>query len=106
MHAAHSNSPPQPPAVVASRLGCVGRARQDRPVTASATPEATAEARAEHLDLVEQIEQARWRYYVLDDPALSDADFDARMRRLEQLEAQFPELCTPDSPTQKVGGAV
>ncbi len=75
-------------------------------MTASAAPEATAEARAEHLDLVEQIEQARWRYYVLDDPALSDADFDARMRRLEQLEAQFPELCTPDSPTQKVGGAV
>lgn len=81
-------------------------ARQDRPVTASATPEATTEARAEHLDLAEQIEQARWRYYVLDDPALSDAEFDARMRRLEELEARFPELCTPDSPTQKVGGAV
>ena len=43
---------------------------------------------------------------MLDDPTLSDADFDQRMRRLEELEEQFPELRTPDSPTQKVGGAV
>jgi DNA ligase (NAD+) len=63
-------------------------------------------AREEHRDLAEQVEDARWRYYVLDDPTLSDADFDARMRRLEELEEEFPELRTPDSPTQKVGGAV
>ena len=62
--------------------------------------------REEHRDLAEQVEDARWRYYVLDDPTLSDADFDQRMRRLEELEEQFPELRTPDSPTQKVGGAV
>ncbi len=67
---------------------------------------ATTEAREEHRDLSEQLEDARWRYYVLDDPTLSDADFDQRMRRLEELEEQFPELRTPDSPTQKVGGAV
>jgi DNA ligase (NAD+) len=67
---------------------------------------ATAEARDEHQQLSELIEDARWRYYVLDDPTLSDADFDARMRRLEELEEEFPELRTPDSPTQKVGGAV
>jgi DNA ligase (NAD+) len=66
----------------------------------------TAEARERHLELSEQIEEARWRYYVLDDPTLSDADFDARMRGLEALEEEFPELRTPDSPTQKVGGAV
>ncbi|HEX5919748.1 MAG TPA: NAD-dependent DNA ligase LigA, partial [Nocardioides sp.] len=54
----------------------------------------------------EQVDDARWRYYVLDDPTLSDAEFDVRLRELESLEEQFPELRTPDSPTQKVGGAV
>ncbi len=76
---------------------------------ASATPAvsaATAAARERHQMLVEQVEEARWRYYVLDDPTLSDADFDVRMRDLESLEEEFPELRTPDSPTQKVGGAV
>ena len=72
---------------------------------AEPTP-APAEARDEHRQLAEEIEEARWRYYVLDSPTLSDADFDLRMRRLEGLEEEFPELRTPDSPTQKVGGAV
>jgi DNA ligase (NAD+) len=63
-------------------------------------------ALAEHQALSEQVEEARFRYYVLDQPTLSDADFDRRMRRLEELEEQFPQLRTPDSPTQKVGGAV
>ena len=72
---------------------------------AEPTP-APAEARDEHRQLAEEIEEARWRYYVLDSPTLSDADFDRRMRRLEGLEEEFPELRTPDSPTQKVGGAV
>ena len=63
-------------------------------------------ASKEHQTLSEQIEEARFRYYVLDDPTLSDADFDHRMRRLDELEELFPQLRTPDSPTQKVGGAV
>jgi DNA ligase (NAD+) len=67
---------------------------------------ATPEAREEHQQLSEEVEDARWRYYVLDDPTLDDADFDRRLRRLEALEDEFPELRTPDSPTQKVGGAV
>ncbi|WP_122817010.1 NAD-dependent DNA ligase LigA [Nocardioides pantholopis] len=67
---------------------------------------ATEEAREQHRRLAEEIDDARWRYYVLDSPTLSDTDFDQRMRRLEELEEQFPELRTPDSPTQKVGGAV
>ena len=67
---------------------------------------ATADARDEHQQLAEEVETARWRYYVLDDPTMSDADFDRAMRRLEALEEEFPELRTPDSPTQKVGGAV
>jgi DNA ligase (NAD+) len=72
------------------------------PQVAAAPPE----AREEHRDLSGQLEDARWRYYVLDDPTMSDADFDRRMRRLEELEERYPELRTPDSPTQKVGGAV
>ncbi len=74
--------------------------------TSEAPDPATSEARDRHQDLAEQVEQARWRYYVLDDPTLSDADFDVRMRELEDLEERYPELRTPDSPTQKVGGAV
>ncbi len=62
--------------------------------------------REEHRRLAEEVEEARWRYYVLDDPTLDDAAFDTRMRRLEELEQQFGELRTPDSPTQQVGGAV
>ncbi len=64
------------------------------------------EARERHRQLSEEIEDARWRYYVLDSPTLSDADFDVRLRGLEALEEDYPELRTPDSPTQKVGGAV
>ena len=67
---------------------------------------APPEAREEHQELAEAVEEARWRYYVLDAPTISDAEFDAKMRRLEELEAQFHDLRTPDSPTQKVGGAV
>src|SRR6202034_1884392 len=44
------------------------------------------------------------RYYVLDDPEISDAEFDRLMNELKALEAEQPELVTPDSPTQRVGG--
>src|SRR5271167_1430212 len=44
------------------------------------------------------------RYYVLDDPEISDAEFDHLMNDLKALEARHPELVTPDSPTQRVGG--
>jgi len=64
------------------------------------------EARQQHREIADVVEDARWRYYVLDDPTLSDADFDKAMRQLEALEEEHPELRTPDSPTQKVGGAV
>jgi DNA ligase (NAD+) len=67
---------------------------------------ATSEAKERHRQLSEEIEDARWRYFVLDEPTLSDADYDVRMRGLQTLEEEFPELRTPDSPTQKVGGAV
>lgn len=54
-------------------------------------------------DLRKQIEHANYRYHVLDDPEIPDADYDRLMRELEALEAQHPELATPDSPSRRVG---
>ncbi len=53
-----------------------------------------------------ELERASYEYYVLDKPTMSDYDFDHKLRRLEELEAAHPELVTPDSPTQRVGGQV
>jgi DNA ligase (NAD+) len=78
----------------------------DLEATDATVESAPPEARERHRQISEQVDDARWRYYVLDDPTLSDADFDVRLRELESLEDRFPELRTPDSPTQKVGGAV
>lgn len=55
-------------------------------------------------ELREEIRHHEYLYNVLDAPELSDADFDLLMRRLKQLEAEHPDLVTPDSPTQRVGG--
>ncbi|MCB5166627.1 NAD-dependent DNA ligase LigA [Streptomyces bambusae] len=63
------------------------------------------EARERHALLAEQVEEHRFRYYVSDQPVVSDAEFDRLLRSLEALEEEFPELRTPDSPTQKVAGA-
>ncbi len=53
--------------------------------------------------LREEIEYHNYRYYVLDAPVISDAEYDALMRELKELEEKYPELVTPDSPTQRVG---
>ena len=53
--------------------------------------------------LREEIGHHNYRYYVLDSPVISDAEYDRLMRRLEELEARSPDLITPDSPTQRVG---
>ncbi|MGW4822280.1 NAD-dependent DNA ligase LigA [Streptomyces sp. NPDC004227] len=63
------------------------------------------EAREKHARLAEQVEEHRFRYYVKDAPVISDAEFDQLLRSLEALEAEYPELRTPDSPTQKVAVA-
>ncbi|MFF7336643.1 NAD-dependent DNA ligase LigA [Streptomyces sp. NPDC008163] len=63
-----------------------------------------AEAQERHKLLAEQIEEHRFRYYVNDQPVVSDAEFDRLMRELEALEESHPPLRTPDSPTQKVAG--
>lgn len=64
---------------------------------------ATAKLRVEELRA--RIEHANYRYYVLDAPEISDAEFDKLLRELRALEEKHPDLLTPDSPTQRVGGA-
>jgi DNA ligase (NAD+) len=59
----------------------------------------------EIAELRDKIRYHEHRYYVLDDPQISDFEFDKLMQRLKELELQHPELVTPDSPTQRVGGA-
>jgi DNA ligase (NAD+) len=54
--------------------------------------------------LRDKIRHHEYRYYVIDDPEISDADFDRLMNELKKLEADHPQLVTPDSPTQRVGG--
>ena len=58
----------------------------------------------EHARLVQEIEAHEYRYYVLDDPVVADAEFDVLMQKLRALEAEHPSLVTADSPTQRVGG--
>jgi DNA ligase (NAD+) len=61
------------------------------------------QARSEAEELRRQINHHNYLYYVLDSPDVPDAEYDRMMRRLQEIEAAFPELLTPDSPTQKVG---
>ncbi|HYQ34485.1 MAG TPA: NAD-dependent DNA ligase LigA [Mycobacterium sp.] len=56
-------------------------------------------------ELADEVREHQFRYYVRDAPIISDAEFDQLLRQLQALEEQFPELRTPDSPTQLVGGA-
>ncbi|HEV7827747.1 MAG TPA: NAD-dependent DNA ligase LigA [Pseudonocardiaceae bacterium] len=70
----------------------------------SMTAHPPAEIRAEHGELVETVRGHQFRYYVLDAPTVSDAEFDRHFRRLQQLEDDWPALRAPDSPTQLVGG--
>src|SRR5919201_3204750 len=75
-----------------------------RDVTSMATTASRAALERKIEGLRDQIRYHEHRYYVLDAPELSDADFDLLMRELQALEAEHPELITPDSPTQRVGG--
>jgi DNA ligase (NAD+) len=65
----------------------------------------TAAAAAQAAELRRQLAHHDYRYYVLDDPQVPDAEYDRLMRELRALEAAHPELITPDSPTQRVAGA-
>ncbi|MBN9374088.1 MAG: hypothetical protein J0I40_01605, partial [Cellulomonas sp.] len=109
-----------PPGELPARLlvVAVGGGRHDgsvsdatRPQDATKPDEATAHAQAlprardEWTALAEKVEADRVAYYEKDAPVSSDAEYDQRLRRLAELEAEFPELAGPTSPTQTVGGA-
>ncbi|HEX6756394.1 MAG TPA: NAD-dependent DNA ligase LigA, partial [Mycobacteriales bacterium] len=67
---------------------------------AAATPEAKERA----AELARTLDDAQYRYYILERPTMADAEYDTLLRELEELETRFPELRTPGSPTQRVGG--
>jgi DNA ligase (NAD+) len=75
-------------------------------VALSAKPRAAElnAAKKRAAELRERIDEANHRYHVLDDPQISDEDYDALLRELLDLEESFPDVRTPDSPTQRVGG--
>jgi DNA ligase (NAD+) len=73
---------------------------------AGTVQEAPADARRRHADLSLEITEADHRYYVLDSPTISDIEYDTKMRELRTLEERYPDLRTPDSPTQTVHGTV
>ena len=81
--------------VVSEELEVPPVAEQERPDEGS---------RERHAELTELLNEARWRYHVLDAPTISDGEFDTMMRELNGIEDRFPGLRTPDSPTQQVGG--
>lgn len=72
----------------------------------SAMSAASTTAAKRAAELREQLGRAQYEYYVLDHPTLSDTEYDHLFRELQALETAHPELCTPDSPTQRVGAPV
>jgi DNA ligase (NAD+) len=66
---------------------------------------AKSDPAARAAELRRRLEDANHRYYVLDDPDITDAEYDRLLRELQEIEAAHPELVTPDSPTQRVGAA-
>lgn len=74
---------------------------QDTSIHDSDTQESGIQEQAARLR--EELEDANHRYYVLDDPLLTDAEYDQRLRRLQEIEQAHPELAVPNSPTQRVG---
>ena len=87
------SKPPQTPQTLASHVPHGSRG-----------PAGSQQAQARVLELRTLIERANRQYYQLDQPEITDAEYDALFRELVELETQYPELITPDSPTQRVGG--
>lgn len=67
---------------------------------------ATEEIKNKYNDLIKQIEKFNYYYYVLDNPIISDAEYDSYYLDLEELENKYPELITRNSPTQRIGGTI
>jgi DNA ligase (NAD+) len=80
--------------------------RQDGDVSEIVSSTVPQQARHEWTELAEQATAAQFAYHVKDAPTISDGEYDLLIRRLNALETEYPELRTPQSPTQQVGGAV
>ncbi|HEX3590922.1 MAG TPA: NAD-dependent DNA ligase LigA [Pseudonocardiaceae bacterium] len=78
--------------------------RSTTTVTAEGVEDVPADVRERHTVLAEQLRGHQFRYYVLDSPTITDAEFDALLVELQRIEDEHPSLVTPDSPTQQVGG--
>ena len=83
----------------------IAQARPTAEQEAAAGRDPTPEASARHAELSDEVRGHQYRYYVLDSPTVSDAEFDRLLHELESLEAEFPALRTTESPTQMVGGS-
>ena len=82
----------------------IAQGQPTRAQEAAAGAEPTPAASSRHAELSDELRGHQYRYYVLDAPTISDAEFDKLLKELEALEEQFPALRTPESPTQNVGG--
>ena len=76
------------------------------PVALTAPTDAHAQAAARAAELRHELDYHAYRYYMLDAPEITDAAFDKLLVELQQIEATYPDLVTPDSYTQRVGGYV
>lgn len=86
---------------VPDRAASAGVGAGETPTEAADIP---PEARHDWDELAAQVSDHQFAYYVRDAPTISDGEYDALLRRLDQLETAYPQLRTPDSPTQRVGG--
>jgi DNA ligase (NAD+) len=96
----------EPESAAAGQAASGQAAQDDATVEEAPVEEATVAARHRHAELSVELTEHSHRYYVLDSPLVSDAEYDALMRELSELEDHYPELRTPDSPSQKVAGGV
>ncbi len=98
-----SERPPSPPRAEA-KAGSLGEPPERTKAPAKSTGEPSERTKARAAELRQLLEHHGHRYYVLDDPEIPDDAYDALLDELRTLEAEFPQLQTPDSPTQRVGG--
>ena len=78
----------------------------DVPATEARPASSVQSPRARHAELNRTLNHAAYAYYALDNPEMTDAEFDRTLQELLALEAEHPELVTPESYTQRVGGYV
>ena len=93
-----------PAAAQAALAHCREAARIAPELIEGEDPMTQQDPRQRHAELAAELLEHQYRYHVLDSPLVSDIDYDTMMRELEGIEEQIPELRTPDSPSQRIGG--